>query len=134
MGIFEQSKSFWLCQFSASEVKIFLIFCYLLAVLGVLWTSLTYDISKHDETAIQIGTYTRCLANGIHDNLDCEQYRKNFEELTIQPLLVLYLVLVAFLNISNLPLIIEYKSMKRVILSTLGLDIVKETEVPSHTT
>ena len=107
-------------------MKIFLIFCYLLIFFGVLWSTATYDISKHDEIALQIGTYIRCLANGIHDGVDCEQYRNNFEEITIDPLIVLYFALSAFLNISNLPLIIEYKSMKQAILSTLGLVTVKE--------
>ena len=141
MGIFKKSENSWLCQFTASEVKIFLIFCYLLTVLAVLWTTLTYDISKHDETAIKIGTYIRCLAGGIHDKLDCKPYRKEFEDITIQELQVLYLILVAFLNFSNLPLIIEYKSMKAMIVSTLvstlgstlgTRDTVKESEMPSH--
>ena len=136
MGIFKKGDG-WLCQFTTSEVKIFIIFCYLLAVLAVLWTSLTYDISKHDETGIKLGTYFRCSINGVHDLLDCEQYREEFEEITIQELSVLYLILVAFLNLSNLPLIIEYKSVKDMIISTinstLGSDTVKETELPSHT-
>ena len=114
-------------------MKIFIIFCYLLAFLAVLWTSLTYDISQHDETAIQIGSYVRCSANGVHDHLDCEQYREEFEGLSIRWLQVWYLILFAFLNISSLPLIIEYKSLKDKIISTLGRDTVKETELPSHT-
>ena len=136
MGIFKRGDG-WLCQFTASEVKIFIIFCYLLTVLAVLWTSLTYDISKHDETAVEIGTYFRCSVNGVHDLLPCEQYREEFEGLTIRELQVLYLVLVAFLNLSNLPLIIEYKIVKDMIISTLnstlGRDTLKETELPSHT-
>ena len=136
MGIFKRGDG-WLCQFTASEVKIFIIFCYLLTVLAVLWTSLTYDISKHDETAVEIGTYFRCSANGVHDLLPCEPYREEFEGLTIRELQVLYLVLVTFLNLSNLPLIIEYKSVKDMIISTLnstlGRDTLKETELPSHT-
>ena len=83
---------------------------------------MTYEISRHNKTVIEIGTYIRCLANGIHDGVDCEQYRKNFEEISLPLLVALYLVLSAFLNVSNLPLIIEYKSMKQAILSTLGLD------------
>ena len=133
MGIFKKSEDSWFCRVTASEVKIFLIFCYLLAVLAVLWTSLTYDISKHDETAIKIGTYVRCSANGVHDHLDCEQYREEIEDLSIQELQVLYLILLAFLNFSNLPLIIEYKTVKDIIISTLGRDTVRETELPSHT-
>ena len=134
MGIFKKSENSWLCQVTASEVKIFVIFCYLLAVLAVLWTSLTYDISTHDERAVKIGTYFQCSANGVHDQLDCEPFRREFEDLSIRSLQVLYLILVAFLSISNLPLVIEYKSVKDIILSTLGRDTtVKEIELPSHT-
>ena len=136
MGIFKKGDG-WLCQFTAPEVKIFIIFCYLLAVLAILWTSLTYDISKGGEMATELGTYFRCSVNGVHDLLDCEQYREEFEEIAIQELSVLYLILVAFLNLSNLPLIIEYKTVKDMIISTinstLGRDTVKETELPSHT-
>ena len=123
MGIFKKSKNSWLCQVTTSEVKIFLIFCYLLAVLVALWTSLSYGISKHHEMAIKLGTYFQCSANGVHDQLDCEPFRREFEDLSIHWLQVLYLVLVAFLSISNLPLVIEYRSAKDIILSTLGRDI-----------
>ena len=136
MGISKKSDG-WLCQFTVPEVKILIIFCYLLAVLAVLWTTLTYSMSRGGEIAIQIGTYFRCSANGVHDLLDCEQYRKKFEEITIQELQVLHLILVAFLNLSNLPLIIEYKSVKDKIISTLnsilGHNTVKETQPQSHT-
>ena len=132
MGIFKKGDG-WLCQFTASEVKILIIFCYLLTVLAVLWATLTYDISKSGERGVKIGSYFRCSANGIHDLLDCSQFREEFEALTIQELQVLYLILIAFLNLSNLPLIIEYKSVKDKIKSTLGRDTVKETEQPSHT-
>ena len=135
MGIFNKGDS-RLCQFTVPEVKIFFIFCYLLAVLAVLWTTLTYDISKVGESSIQIFSYFRCSINGVHDLLDCEQYREEFEEITIEELQVLYLVLVAFLNLSNLPLIIEYKSVKDKITSTINSILscvtVKENELPSH--
>ena len=120
MGIFKKGDN-WLCQFTVPEVKIFIIFCYLLTVLAVLWTTLTYDISKTSESSIQTGNYVRCSINGVHDLLDCEQYREEFEEITIQELQVLYLVLFMFSNLSNLPLIIEYKSVKEKIISKIGL-------------
>ena len=131
MGLFKRREDSWLCQFTASEVKIFLIFSYLLAVLAVQWSSLTYDISKHDETSIKIGTYKQCLAGGIREGLDCEQYRKEFEDISIHWLLVTYLILIAFLNISNLPLIIEYNSVKKIIISTLSRSTGKDSELPS---
>ena len=122
MGIFKKSENSWLCQFTVPEVKIFLIFCYLLAFFMTLWISICYDNSKQDETTIQINHYIQCSANGIHDGLDCEQYKKNYQEISIPSLAIMYLILAAFLNISNLPLIIEYKSMKQAILTILGLE------------
>ena len=127
------SKNSWLCQVTAPEVKIFLIFCYLLAFFAILWTSITHSTSNHDELAINIGTYFRCLANGFQEQLDCERYRREFEDLSIPGLLVLYRILAAFLNVSNLPLIIEYKSVKNIVLSTLGQHTVKDTELSSNT-
>ena len=129
MGIFKKSESSWLCQITAPEVKIFLIFSYQLLFLASLWSSLTHAISKHDETAIAIGSYLWCSINGVHDQLDCEQYRKEFEDLSIPELYILNLLLLSFLNISNLPLIIEYKSVKNTVLSILGRDSVKETDI-----
>ena len=135
MGIFKKSDG-WLCQFTAPEVKIFIIFCYMLTTFAVLWINFTNEISKSGEYSFQLGKYIGCSINGVHD-LDCEQYREAFERFTIQWLLVFHLVLVAFINLSMLPLIIEYKSVKDMIISklspTLGRDTVKETELPSHT-
>ena len=91
MSIFKKGDG-WLCQFSASEVKILIIFCYLLTVLAVLWTTATYDISKCGELSIETHSYFRCSANGFHDLLDCKQFRKKFEGITIQELQILYLI------------------------------------------
>ena len=114
MGIFKKSKSFWLCQITAPEVKILLIFIYQLIFSAMLWSNITYQISKQNETHIAIKFYFRCLINGFQEHLDCEPYRREFEGLSIQGLIVSYVLLVPFLNISNLPLIIEYKSLKNV--------------------
>ena len=134
MGIFKNhATSKGLCQVTAPEVKIFLIFCYLLAFYAVLWTSITYGISKSDELVVAIGSYFQCSINGVHDQLDCEQHRREFEDISIRWLHVLYPLIGAFLNVSNLPLIIEYQRVKAAILSTLSRDTVKETEQPSYT-
>ena len=122
-----KSKNSWQCQITATEVRIFLTFCYLLAFFVLLWTSLTYDISKHNKLTSNINSYFQCLANGIHDQLDCEQYRRKFEDMSIPWLVALHQILIAFLNVSNLPLIIEYKRMKEVVLSILGHRTVKLT-------
>ena len=132
MGIFEKSKKSWLCQITAPEVKISLIFCYLLVFFVVLWTSIAQGLSKDDMLANAVGTYFRCSINGVHDQWDCEQHRREFKELSVRWSHVLFLLLGAFLNLSNLPLIIEYKKVKHMILSTLGRDTVKETEIASH--
>ena len=136
MGIFKNGDG-RRCQFTAPEVKILIIFCYMLTASALLWINLTYVISKNGEYTTQVGTYFQCSINGVHDHLDCEQYREEFEALTIKGLQVLYLILLAFLNLSTLPLIIEYKSVKYKIISklssTLGRGTVKETDLLSHT-
>ena len=132
MGIFKKSKKSWLCQITAPEVKISLIFCYQLVFFVVLWTSISQGISKYDMLAITVQTYFWCSINGVHDQLDCEQHRRELNELSVRWSHVLFLLLGAFLNLSNLPLIIEYKKVKHMILSTLGRDTMKETEMASH--
>ena len=136
MGIFKKGDG-QPCQFTVPEVKLLIIFCYMLTTMAVVWTNFTYGISKSGEYSIQIGSYMRCSINGVHDLLDCEQYREEFEGLTIQELQVLQLILVAFINLSVLALIIEYRSVKDTIISKLSpkvdRNIVKETELPSHT-
>ena len=136
MGIFKKNDG-WLCQFTAPEVKIFIVFCYMLTTFAVLWINITYKISKSGEYSIQLGKYIGCSANGVHDHQKCEKFREEFEGLSVRWLQVLYLVLGAFVNLSMLPLIIEYKSVKDMIISklspTLACDTVKETELLSHT-
>ena len=108
-------------------MKISLIFCYLLALYIVLWISVTHGISTQEELAIALGTYFRCSINGIHDQQDCVQYRREFEDLALRWLHILYFLLGAFLNISNLPLVVEFKKVKEIVLSTLGQHAVKDT-------
>ena len=127
MGIFRKTKDSRLCQITAPEVKISLIFCYLLVFYIVLWTSITHGISTEEEISIAIGTYFRCSINGVHDQQDCGQHRREFEDLSLRWLHVLYLLLAAFLNISNLSLVIEFKRVKEIVLSTLGQHAVKDT-------
>ena len=109
----------------------------MLTTFAVLWIYATYTISKNGEYSIQLVHYIGCSANGVHDHQDCQKFREEFEDLSVRWLQVLYFVLGSFLNLSMLPLIIEYKSVKDMIISklspTLGRDTVKETELPSHT-
>ena len=127
MGIFKKSKNSWLCRVTAPEVKIFLIFCYLLAFFAVLWTLVTYNMSKQNEFFTKVSFYFQCLANGVHGA--CERYRREFEDLNTHGLHVLVPLLFAFLNVSNLPLIIEYKKVKYIVLSIVGRDTMNETNL-----
>ena len=68
------------------------------------------------------------LKRGVCNDLDCEHYRKEFEDLSNEGFLILQLILVAFLNVSNLPLIIEYRSIKEFIVSALSRSVVKGNE------
>ena len=127
MGIFKKSKNSWLCQVTAPEAKIFLIFCYLLVYSAIMWSDFTYAISKKNEFESKIMAYFKCSINGIHNEDNCEQERKEIEDISLSWLFALHLVLAAFLNLSNLPLVIEYKKIKKIVLSALGRHTVKDT-------
>ena len=49
-------------------------------------------VNKNGEFIIQIDVYFQCSINGIHDLLDCKQYREEFEALTIKGFQVLCLI------------------------------------------
>ena len=55
------------------------------------------------------------MAGGIRDGLDCGNLRDKFKALAYPGLVVTYLILFTFLNFSNLPFVIEYKTVKELI-------------------
>ena len=99
------------CQFTTPEVKVFFGFCYLLAVLVSLWTISTVKGVTADAYQDRLEIYARCMATGS-DNPDCEQYKKQLEDLSYPALDVIYLLLIAFLNFSNLPFVVQFKTFK----------------------
>ena len=119
-GIFRSDGSSRICcvKFSTSEVKIFLTFCYLLIVMVLLWTSSSIDSARFDNTVSTIRMYAQCMSGGIRKDLDCEPYKRDVESRTYPALLIAYFTLFSFLSYSNLPFLIQFKTIKIFVVNT----------------
>ena len=119
-GILRSDGSSKICciKFSTPEVKIFLTFCYLLIVMVLLWTSVSIESARFDVTVSAIRTYARCMSGGIREGLDCEPYRRDVEARTNPVLLTVYFTLFSFLSYSNLPFLIQFKTLKIFVVNT----------------
>ena len=53
------------------------------------------------------------MSGGTSRSDTCEPYRREFESLSHPGLECTYLILFAFLNLSSLPFVIQYKTIKR---------------------
>ena len=99
--------------FSIPEVKIFLTFSFLLVVLGLSWISVSFQVSSYEETLLHINNYIRCNLGGIRKGLDCEEERRKFEALSYPYLTAANTAAYAILNLSNLPLVLQYHNVKQ---------------------
>ena len=99
--------------FSIPEVKIFVTFSFLLVVLVMLWISISFQVSSYEKTSFHITNYIRCNLGGTRKGLDCEEERRKFETLSYPYLTAASIALYAILNLSNLPLVLQYHNVKR---------------------
>ena len=99
--------------FSIPEVKIFVTFSFLLVVLALLWISASIQISSFERTLFHITNYIQCNLGGIRLGLDCEEDRRQFEALSHPYLLAANIATYAILNLSNLPLVVQYDEVKQ---------------------
>ena len=120
-GIFKRTDGTSKCcciKYSTSEVKIFLTFCYLLVVMVLLWTSASIESARFDTTISSIRTYAQCMSGGIRKKLDCEPYKRDVEARSYPALLIVYFTLFSFLSYSNLPFLIQFKTVKHFVVNT----------------
>ena len=101
-----------------SEVKIFLTFCYLLIVMVLLWTSISVHEARANTTLFVIDKYVRCMSGGVQKEQDCESYRRELEALSLPGLTIIYYTLFSFLSYSNLPFLIQFKTVKLFVVKT----------------
>jgi len=113
-GIFKKKSLRKVCayEFSAPEIKIFLILCYLLAFMVTIWTTQSIAAGNVDDFKYHLTRYITCMAQGIRENEDCQSYKKEVENLSLPELHVIYTVLFAFLNFSSLPLVVQFRTVK----------------------
>ena len=120
-GLFRR-KSYGSCKFcslnfSISEVKIFITFCYLLIVLILQWTTFSLINARSDTLITTMRTYSLCLSGGIRKNLDCEPYRREMEAQIDTGLLTAYFTSFSFLSYSNLPFLVQFKTVQHFVIS-----------------
>ena len=84
----------------------------------LLWTSISIDSARFDTTVSTIHKYARCMSGGIRKELDCESYKRDVEARTNPVLLTVYFTLFSFLSYSNLPFLIQFKTVKLFVVNT----------------
>jgi len=84
----------------------------------LLWTSFSIESARFDTTFAMIGKYFQCLSGGIRKDQDCKPFRRDFEARTIPELVIVYFTLFSFLSYSNLPFIIQVKTVKHFVART----------------
>ena len=93
-------------------MKVFIGFCYLLAVLASLWAVFCARHVTLDNFIKNLEMYIRCMSTGTK-NPNCGRFRRQFEEDSYPGLEAIYITLVGFLNFSNLPFIVQFKTVKQ---------------------
>ena len=84
----------------------------------MLWTAVSIYDARFGDTLSIILTYARCMSGGIRRELDCEPYRRSFEARTYPGLSFVYFTLFSVLSYSNLPFLLQYKTVKLFVVRT----------------
>lgn len=120
-GIFKRSggsSKLFCVKISISEVKIFLTFCYLLVVMVLLWTNFSITNARFSTTISIMRTYVQCMSGGIRGKLDCEPHRRDLEARAYPALSITFFMLFSILSYSNLPFLIQFKTVKLFVIKT----------------
>ena len=84
----------------------------------ILWTSVSVFNARSDTIAFYMKKYVTCMSGGVQKKQDCEPYRKELEAVSLPGLLILYYTLFSFLSYSNLPFLIQFKTVKDFVVKT----------------
>ena len=82
------------------------------------WTSFSIDNARFDTTFSVLLAYVQCASGGIRNGLDCGPYRRDFEARVDPGLLISFFTLFSFLSYSNLPFLIQFKTVKEFVTKT----------------
>ena len=85
----------------------------------VLWTSVSIHNARFNTTVSLMRKYINCMSGGIQKEQDCEPYRKELETVSLPGLRILYNTLSASLSYSNLPFLIQFKTVKEFVVKTV---------------
>ena len=121
-GIFKKKhqkstgKQVCTCQFTVPEVKIVFILIYYLISNISLSTSYSITDGRADSFDSILRSYTDCMAGGSRKNHDCHMQRLDLEAESYPVLKVIYLIFYSFLNFATLPLVIQFQSVKKLVM------------------
>jgi len=99
-------------SFSTPELKIFFVFCVLLAYMIVVWTFSSIENGRFHTTFSYMLDYIHCMSGGIRKDLNCEGYRRRFLDRGVPGLQLTFTLLYTLLTFSNLLFIIQFRSVR----------------------
>ena len=79
----------------------------------LLWTNISIENARFSTISSLILTYAQCMSGGIRKELDCGSYRRDFEAESHPELITAFFTLFSFLSYSNLPFLIQFKTVTR---------------------
>ncbi|XP_065890888.1 uncharacterized protein [Dysidea avara] len=118
--------------FSIPEVKIFATLSFLLVVLALLWIGASFQVGSFETIIFHITNYIQCNLGGIRTGLDCEEDRRKSEALSYPYLTATYNAAYAILNLSNLPLVLQYDDVKQSVRRLTRRISTKMFDATSH--
>ena len=116
-GIFKRrstGKQIRTCHFTTPEVKVFIGFAYLLIVLAMLWIVSTVRHVTLDAFIDHLVRYLRCMSTGINNPI-CKSSRRQLEDSSYPVLDIILIMLLGLLNFSNLPFVVQFKTVKHIV-------------------
>ena len=85
----------------------------------LLWIEFSILNARFSTISSLMLTYAQCLSGGIRKELDCEPYRRDFEAKSNPELISAFFTLFSLLSYSNLPFLIQFKTVKHFLLETV---------------
>jgi len=85
-----------------------------------LWIRFTIGVSNFENLLYYIREYADCMAGGVRDGLDCGEFKRNFETVNIKYFEATNVAMYAFLNLTYLPFVLSYRTVKKSVIRFLS--------------
>ena len=118
-GIFKREhqksacKQVCTCQFTIPELKIAFVLLYWLMLIILIRGAFSIKDGRNDIFDYHLRNYVDCMAGGIRKDHDCQKLRLDLEANSYPVIEIMYLIMIAFVNFSSLPLVIQFQTIKQ---------------------